>query len=91
MTQLRIGFISTRFAGTDGVSLEAAKWVEVLEQDGHKCFWYAGRNDRPEDISYCVPEAHFDHPENLWINKHIWGTRSVRVMLRDVFAKLPVI
>jgi lactate dehydrogenase-like 2-hydroxyacid dehydrogenase len=30
----RVGFISTRFAGTDGVSLEAAKWAEVLERLG---------------------------------------------------------
>jgi hypothetical protein len=28
----RIGFISTRFAGTDGVSLETAKWATVLER-----------------------------------------------------------
>ncbi len=37
-----IGFISTRFAGTDGVSLEASKWAQVLERDGHTCFWFAG-------------------------------------------------
>lgn len=68
-----IGFISTRFAGTDGVSLEAAKWAEVLEKNGHKTFWYAGRINRPKESSYCVPEAYFEHPEILWLNKHIWG------------------
>jgi hypothetical protein len=26
-----VGFISTRFAGTDGVSLETAKWANVFE------------------------------------------------------------
>ena len=26
---LNIGFISTRFAGTDGVTLEAEKWADV--------------------------------------------------------------
>jgi hypothetical protein len=25
-----IGFVSTRFAGNDGVSLEATKWSEIL-------------------------------------------------------------
>ncbi len=69
----RIGFVSTRFAGTDGVSLESAKWAEVLEDSGHTSFWYAGRIDRRSDVSYCVPEAYFDHPENLWINQRIWG------------------
>ncbi len=39
LTPQRIGFISTRFAGSDGVSLEAAKWARVLQADQHECFW----------------------------------------------------
>lgn len=73
MKKERIGFISTRFAGTDGVSLEASKWAEVLEHEGHEIFWYAGRLDRDEAVSMCVPEAHFEHPEVQWINERIWG------------------
>ena len=43
---MRIGFISTRFHGTDGVSLEASKWGKVLEKDlGHECFWFGGKLD----------------------------------------------
>ena len=38
-----IGFISTRFAGQDGVSLESAKWAEVLWEDRHVSYWYSGR------------------------------------------------
>jgi hypothetical protein len=38
----RIGFISTRFHGTDGVTLEAAKWADILEAEGADCFWMAG-------------------------------------------------
>jgi hypothetical protein len=30
-----IGFVSTRFAGTDGVTLESSKWSQVLENIGH--------------------------------------------------------
>ncbi|RJP20066.1 MAG: glycosyltransferase [Candidatus Abyssobacteria bacterium SURF_5] len=59
----RIGFISTRFAGTDGVSLETAKWAQVLEELGHSCFYFAGELDRPPEISMLVKEAHFMHPE----------------------------
>ena len=33
-----IGFISTRLAGTDGVTLETAKWVDVFEKKGHSYF-----------------------------------------------------
>ncbi len=68
-----VGFISTRFAGTDGVSLESAKWAQILWQDKHISYWYGGLLDRAVDISMCVPEAHFTHPENEWINRHIWG------------------
>ena len=58
----RIGFVSTRLAGTDGVSLEVAKWVKVLEHLGHKCFFFAGESEWLEDHSYVVPEAHFEYP-----------------------------
>lgn len=69
----RVGFISTRFAGTDGVSLESAKWANVLWGFEHTSFWYAGLLDRAPEVSFCVPEAHFEHPENVWINQRIWG------------------
>jgi glycosyltransferase involved in cell wall biosynthesis len=69
----RIGFVSTRFAGTDGVSLESAKWAGVLRDEKHTSFWYAGLLDRNAATSYCVPEAHFEHPENSWLNDRIWG------------------
>ena len=74
----RIGFISTRFAGTDGVSLETAKWATVLERMGHECFYFCGVCDRPERISYVVPEAFYRHPEINAINEEAyqstWGT-----------------
>ena len=54
-----IGFISTRFAGQDGVSLESAKWAEVLWEDRHISYWYSGQSDRDPDISFVVPEAYF--------------------------------
>ncbi|MBU0676813.1 MAG: glycosyltransferase family 4 protein [Verrucomicrobia bacterium] len=69
----RIGFVSTRFAGLDGVSLESAKWAEVLWDHQHVSHWYAGVLDRSLDVSTCVPEAYFGHPENIWINEQIWG------------------
>ncbi len=69
----RIGFISTRFAGTDGVSLESAKWAEVLWQDAHTSYWYGGVLDRSGGVSMCIPETYFGHPENEWINQRIWG------------------
>jgi mannosylglucosylglycerate synthase len=56
-----IGFVSTRLAGTDGVSLETAKWVTVLERLGHTCYYFAGQVDWPAERSRVVPEAFFGH------------------------------
>jgi len=87
-----IGFISTRFAGTDGVSLEALKWARVLEDQGHRCFWYAGKTDHPPAVSHGTPEAFFDHPANQAINREIWGrpqrTRDVTNSIHDLTAHL---
>ena len=71
-----IGFISTRFAGTDGVTMEASKWANVLRKKGHKCFWCAGELDRTPERSYLVPEAHFQYEKNRWINERIFGRKG---------------
>jgi glycosyltransferase involved in cell wall biosynthesis len=60
---LRIGFVATRFAGTDGVSLEAEKWAVELRAMGHDVYYFAGIIDRPADKSMAVPEAFFGHPD----------------------------
>jgi glycosyltransferase involved in cell wall biosynthesis len=72
---MKIGFVSTRFAGTDGVSLETSKWAQVLEAQGHTCFWFAGELDRTPSRCSLVPEAHFSHERNQWINEHLLGKR----------------
>jgi glycosyltransferase involved in cell wall biosynthesis len=69
---MHIGFVSTRFAGIDGVSLESDKWAEVLEIGGHKCFWFAGELNKDPETSFLVPQAHFKHPNILRINAQIF-------------------
>ncbi len=80
-TKKHIGFVSTRFAGSDGVSLESAKWAKILWDYQHVSYWFAGKLDRKENISMEEPEAFFGHPENLWINERVFGrhTRSKEV------------
>lgn len=75
METKRIGFVSTRFAGTDGVSLEAKKWAEVLGRLGHESYWFGGVLDTPEETSLTVPEAFFNDPDNLALNTEIYGTQ----------------
>lgn len=71
-----VGFVSTRFAGTDGVSLETAKWADVFQKEGFNCFYFAGELDRPPDCSYLVEEAHFTHPDIKDIYNHSFGVHS---------------
>lgn len=71
-----IGFVSTRFAGTDGVSLESAKWAQVLWHYKHVSYWYAGKLDRDPGVSMLVPEAYFYDRDNVWINERVFGVRT---------------
>ncbi|NGO39863.1 glycosyltransferase family 4 protein [Limisphaera ngatamarikiensis] len=77
-TPKRIGFISTRFRGTDGVTLEARKWARILEGLEHQCFWMAGELDAPPEVSHHVPLAFFGHPEVADLQARLFGvtTRS---------------
>ena len=74
-TGINIGFISTRFAGTDGVSLESNKWADVLQAAGHHCFWFAGELETDRSNSLLVPEAHFKHEKSQWINRQVFGSK----------------
>jgi hypothetical protein len=89
-----IGFIATRLQGTDGVSLETAKWSAVLERMGYTCYFFAGLSDWDEHRTMVVPEAFFEHPRIKEIQMQCFGklTRSsqltgeihhMRVQLKD--------
>ena len=86
-----IGFVSTRFAGLDGVSLEAGKWGEVLESEGYNCFWFAGELDKSPDKSYLAYEAHFKHPYNVWINRQIFGKTNKTASVTESIENLKTI
>ena len=94
----RIGFISTRFAGTDGVTLEAKKWAEVLRENGYETFFLAGELDRSFDGCMKEEVFHFKHPEIREIQSHCFGkkhrpeevSRRVEVLknhMKDVIRK----
>ncbi len=80
-----IGFVSTRFSGTDGVTLEASKWAEVLKRDGHRYYWFAGLLDRKPEKSFFVPEAHFQHEKNKWIDEQVFGKKRRNPAITDAF------
>ncbi len=78
-----IGFISTRISGTDGVSLEIAKWSNVLQRNRFNCFYFAGELDRDASVCHLCELAHFEHPEIDKINMNVFGTskRSSEISL----------
>lgn len=83
-----IGFVATRFAGTDGVSLEAAKWAQVLGEAGHRCFWFAGELDKSAAISALVPEAHFQTARNQEIMAAVFGHKARPAAITDAIHEM---
>ena len=70
--RLSFGFVSTRFAGTDGVSLETQKWVDVLKGKGCKVYYMAGELDTAPEISHHVPKAFFQHEKILEVQHQLF-------------------
>ncbi len=69
---MNIGFISTRLAGVDGVSLETAKMVKVFEKMGHECFYCAGELDSEAKPGWLVPSMHFYDPVAKLIHDEVF-------------------
>lgn len=79
----RLGFVSTRFHGTDGVTLEAKKWARILLDLGHESFWMAGLLDTPAEVSHRVPIAHFQHPQVAALQSKLFGVTTRSRALTD--------
>lgn len=56
---MRIGFISTRLSGTDGVTLEVEKWSNVLARHKHELFYCAGELGGYAQGGTLIPKLHF--------------------------------
>ena len=83
--KLSFGFVSTRFAGTDGVSLETQKWVDVLKAKGCDVYYMAGELDTEPEISYLVPKAYFQHKEILEVQRPLFSEkRRSRAITRKI-------
>src|SRR5437773_970795 len=59
---MRIGLVSTRLAGVDGVSFEVAKWELVLNRLGHETRLCAGELATERLDQRLIPEMHFTYP-----------------------------
>ncbi|MBN2875947.1 MAG: glycosyltransferase family 4 protein [Spirochaetales bacterium] len=75
---VRVGFVSTRLQGTDGVSLETWKWNEVLTELGYETFFFSGMSDWFPERSHVVEEAFFKHPRVLELHEEIFDSSTRR-------------
>jgi glycosyltransferase involved in cell wall biosynthesis len=70
---MKIGFVSTRLAGSDGVSLETAKWAEVARRLGHEVYYCAGQLEAGAPNATLIPEMHFHDLEAEAIGRLTFG------------------
>ena len=70
---MRIGFIATRLSGTDGVSLEVAKWARVLGRLGYEVFYCAGELGGYAAEGTLVSKMHFLDEDIQRINRRAFG------------------
>jgi glycosyltransferase involved in cell wall biosynthesis len=84
----RVAFISTRIAGTDGVSLEIAKWTEVIERQGIECYYIAGECDRPAERSAIIEAAHFNHSDIQEISHAAFNSEQRTTALTNEIIRL---
>jgi glycosyltransferase involved in cell wall biosynthesis len=73
---MHVGFVSTRYAGLDGVSLEAAKLAPVIEAAGHEISWFAGELGDGFSPGMEVTPVHFDTPENTALEARAFASND---------------
>ena len=83
---MRIGFISTRLAGTDGVSLETQKLATIVRRMGHEAFYCAGELDG--DVpGMLIPEIHFRDPLAMMLGERAFSSAEPDLALNAAIAE----
>jgi glycosyltransferase involved in cell wall biosynthesis len=76
---MRIGFISTRLNGTDGVSLEVEKWATVLKRLGHEIYYCAGELGGYATSGTLISQLHFDHQSIVKFSLQAFGDQRQEI------------
>jgi len=85
---MRLGFISTRLNGTDGVSLEVEKWATVLKQLGHDVYFCAGELGGYAAGGTLIPQLHFEQPSIANINHRAFGPQKHQTDANKLLAEI---
>ncbi len=81
---MNIGIVSTRFRGTDGVTLESSKAADTLEEGGHTPVWFAGERGHRFQPGVTFPLAHFKHPAVRRLEQASFGGELTPEMLESM-------
>jgi glycosyltransferase involved in cell wall biosynthesis len=90
---MRVAVVGARFAGLDGVSLEAAKVAEALEQVGHEIVWYGGEVGPEFSPAVRCAAASFDAELNSQIQRLAFADgdpADVRALIVSAVAEIRV-
>ena len=84
---MNIGFVATRIAGLDGVSLEINKLSQVLRRMGHQTFFCAGELGEYAQPGLEVPAFHFHDSEAVALHDEAFGGIDES---RDLYRRIAV-
>jgi glycosyltransferase involved in cell wall biosynthesis len=70
---MKIGFVSTRLAGIDGVTLETHKWAEVARRFGHEVYYCAGGLEEDAPNPTLIPQLHFRDSRARAVGRLVFG------------------
>jgi glycosyltransferase involved in cell wall biosynthesis len=85
---MNVGIVSTRFHGTDGVTLEAAKVADCLEEEGLQPVWFAGERGRRFQPGRTHPLAHFQAPAVRRLEQAAFGDGELTPAAVEVMESL---
>jgi glycosyltransferase involved in cell wall biosynthesis len=88
---MRIGMVGARFAGLDGVSLEAAKLAEALERAGHLVFWFAGELGPEFTPGLAFAPASFGAHANMDLQRLVFSGRDPESVRTEIAATAAMI
>ncbi|MFP4211041.1 MAG: glycosyltransferase [Alkalispirochaeta sp.] len=79
----RIGIVSGKLGGVDGVSLEVDKWIDILTSLGHTVFTIAGYYPQPlsripEGRQFLLPDLRFDSDFQRKVEHNVFPHMSRR-------------
>ncbi len=85
---MNVGIVSTRFRGTDGVTLESAKVADCLEEEGFTPVWFAGERGQRFQPGRTHPLAHFQAPAVRRLEQAAFGDGELTPAAVEVMESL---